>query len=378
MPATIESVASRVKSAVSQSGMTQAQLADAVGMDPTSLSKALSGKRGLSSLELARIAETLQVPIASLLETPSSRDVRMAARSQPGRDTAVNAAVERAFALAEVDSLLVDLGRSGGKSPLPLTDAIDDARYEQMKPWQQGDYLAKCLRDLLDDEDIEEFASFCEKRLSVDVAVEALPSGLDGLSLARGDYRLILVSSSIPATRQRYTIAHELGHLAAGDHDDELVIDENMYSKKTPEETRANAFAASFLMPEKSLLRHIGAAGVSDATVGRLLARYKVSPMALAYRLHNAGHIDARRRDEIAQTSADTALRASGFADEYQRQIQDFNSRRMPYGLAERVSDAYAAGEVGVTVFSTVTNLDASALSDLEYSQPYDDEVVAG
>lgn len=53
-------------------------------------------------------------------------------------------------------------------------------------------------------------------KFNVDVAIEPLEHGLDGLAISRQGYSLIMVSSSIAAHRQRYTIAHELGHLMAG------------------------------------------------------------------------------------------------------------------------------------------------------------------
>lgn len=65
------------------------------------------------------------------------------------------------------------------------------------------------------------------------------------------------------AFRQRFTIAHELGHLLAGD-DQGVHVDEDIYgpwSKKGSGEIRANGFAAAFLMPEDAL-RSVAGAGL--------------------------------------------------------------------------------------------------------------------
>ncbi|MGH3871951.1 MAG: ImmA/IrrE family metallo-endopeptidase [Pseudonocardiaceae bacterium] len=42
--------------------------------------------------------------------------------------------------------------------------------------------------------------------------MEGFPGGLDGLAWCRDGFRLILVSNTVSWTRQRFTLAHELGH----------------------------------------------------------------------------------------------------------------------------------------------------------------------
>ena len=65
----------------------------------------------------------------------------------------------------------------------------------------------------------------------MDVCISPLPQGLDGLAVTSGRLRLALVSSGISATRQRFTLAHELGHLVAGDAQ-ELRVDEDVFGKQ--------------------------------------------------------------------------------------------------------------------------------------------------
>jgi transcriptional regulator with XRE-family HTH domain len=88
----------RLRTAISDSDMTQDAVAKAAGMDPTALSKALTGKRGISSLEFARICETLDLSPMILLQddfkppVPHAEDI---------------ARVRRA---AELDALLTRVG----------------------------------------------------------------------------------------------------------------------------------------------------------------------------------------------------------------------------------------------------------------------------
>ncbi len=101
--------------------------------------------------------------------------------------------------------------------------------------------------------------------------------------------------------RQRFTIAHELGHLLlhASDavHVDDPVKnrDERSSQGTDVQEIESNLFAAELLMPAKFLaddLRHFGALNLLDEQKVEMLAdRYQVSTQAMAVRLNSLGHL---------------------------------------------------------------------------------------
>ncbi len=346
--------------------MTQQALAKAAGMDPTALSKVLSGKRRLSTLELALIAEATGVSVAELLGSDERGATRISARAQPDTSPAVEQALRRVDDLLEIDVLLCDLGLPSSPSRFPL-------KIRQDNPVRQADDLAREVRGFTGagDADIEDLADFCEQSLSIDVAVEPLPTGLDGLSVARGNYRLALVSSAIPATRQRYTLAHEIGHIAAGDtHGDTngITIDEDLYGRHSREETRANSFAAAFLMPETSVRRSLDPGGPTERSIGAMLTRFRVSLDALAFRLHNVELVDAAGRDRVRQLSARRLVLMTGRAEEYQRQLQSIGSRRLPTSLLQRAMEAYNSGGISVRVLARLTSVPENVL--LKQLQP--------
>ena len=136
-----------------------------------------------------------------------------------------------------------------------------------------------------------------ETAFGADVAVVALDEGFDGLSASSDDAKLIVLGTSAVPARQRFTLAHELGHLLAGD-DQGVHLDKDIYDRaqaKDPSEMRANSFASAFLMPE-DVLRE--AAGTSGLDRGRV-RRARLRPEGHAVR---AGHPAAaaaadRRRD---------------------------------------------------------------------------------
>lgn len=354
-----ETLASRIRDAIRTSGMSQQALARATGMDPTALSKVLSGKRRLSSLELGLIADALHVPADELLPLRQRSGANFAARTQPDETPAVDEALLRLEDFVETDSLLCDIGLPAPPGPLPLSPSKGNYRNQAVD-------LAARVRDLarIGDSYIEELAGFCERSLGVDVAVEYLPRGLDGLCMTRGSYRIALISSAIPATRQRYTLAHEIAHLAAGDTDD-VVIDEDLFGRSSEKERekRANSFAAAFLMPESSLRKALGTSGPTEALVGEMLVNYKVSLDALAWRLYNTKLVDAAGRERVRQMSARKLVLMAGHAAEYQRQLQDHGFRRLPGGLLQRALDAFNRGELGLPVLARLTKVPAELLT---------------
>lgn len=89
--------------------------------------------------------------------------------------------------------------------------------------------------------------------------------------------------------RQRFTIAHELGHhvLAHGARDRDTPENFTMGSND-PEEVEANRFAAELLMPAKFVKALVEVQKVRSL---RQLARlFDVSTAAMGYRLRNLGY----------------------------------------------------------------------------------------
>ena len=359
MAVTQEALAARIRALIDGAGLRHADLAGSIGLDPSALSKALSGRRQFKTLEIALIAERLGCSVQALLaDDPVPGDVQVAARVQPERSSAIDEATDRLDQLLELDGLLTELGwPASATGPLPTPPSA--------APHEQGEALAVAVRESLalgDDDlpvELDALAEFVAARLGVDVAFEPLPSGLDGLSVARGTFRLALVSSHVSATRQRYTLAHEVGHLVAGDSQ-QLRIDEDIFGRKSAAETRANAFAAAFLMPAGALRAQLAGVPLTEEVVAQALGRYRVSLDALAFRLHNTGIVNSAGRDEVrAMSSKAIALRSGRAAD-----LQARNAHRTPALLLDRALDAYTAGKISVRPLATLLRADPDQLLD--------------
>lgn len=145
---------------------------------------------------------------------------------------------------------------------------------------------------------LERLADLC----SATIRYEPFDGDVSGMVHCRADGGGVIgVNSEHSKTRQRFTIAHELGHLLLH-ADEEFHIDEKrplarrdeVSSQATdPREIEANQFAAELLMPD-ALVRDSVEALVEDdpevtveEAIEELARTYRVSTLAMTHRLTN-------------------------------------------------------------------------------------------
>jgi Zn-dependent peptidase ImmA (M78 family) len=126
------------------------------------------------------------------------------------------------------------------------------------------------------------------------------------LVLKDSKYTIGYSKNNVPV-RQRFTIAHELGHYFLGHNKDGLKIDtlsKNYSSVATVflrsnesssgeilQEREANAFAAALLMPQSLLIKKFEESRF-NFDINKLAEDFNVSTQAMAYRLSNLGLLD--------------------------------------------------------------------------------------
>lgn len=140
-----------------------------------------------------------------------------------------------------------------------------------------------------------------------EVLYERMASDVSGMLIRERDRIIIGVNATHPPSRQRFTVAHELGHLLL--HPGRpLVVDAvriNLRDSRSSlatdlEEIEANAFAAELLMPRALVLRQFRAladAGTDSVkqAIHDLAYGFGVSDQAMEYRLANLGLLQASR-----------------------------------------------------------------------------------
>lgn len=119
---------------------------------------------------------------------------------------------------------------------------------------------------------------------------------VSGLLMRKPDEVVIGVNSTQSRNRQRFTIAHELGHFLLHDgisshvdRDYRINFRSAESSQATNiEEVEANYFSASLLMPSEFLFRDNAVEALdSNDAVAELARRYQVSQHAMSLRLAN-------------------------------------------------------------------------------------------
>lgn len=139
------------------------------------------------------------------------------------------------------------------------------------------------------------------EHLGIPIVEEELDRSVSGLLFRRGTGSAIGVNASHAWVRQRFTIAHELGHLRLHPGR-ELILDHVRLNLRNDlsslgtdrEEREANAFAAELLMPREAILdevrRLLDRGDNPDSRfVADLAAIFDMSEQAVEYRLVNLG-----------------------------------------------------------------------------------------
>ena len=148
---------------------------------------------------------------------------------------------------------------------------------------------------------------------SHDAEVRSAPldEDLSGILIRDGQRKVIAVADTHAPVRQRYTIAHELGHLLMhpgrpylAESNQIIRIDRRGGSAPgfadQREEREANQFAAALLMPPDLVLRHwLDLNGKPTASnLSEMSRRFEVSTLAMKYRLINLGLFSPDESDE--------------------------------------------------------------------------------
>ena len=165
-------------------------------------------------------------------------------------------------------------------------DKPRDAPYPVVNDLGEADRGARALRDHwgLGIEPIPDLVEVLEGR-GVKVLSVALADNIDGLTArvrrTRGDaLPVIVVNSTHWVERQRFTTAHELGHMVL-----------SVVGRKGDGEKTAHRFAGAFLMPAEALWSEIGKrrTSVGWRELFELKQLFGVSVQALTYRCKDLG-----------------------------------------------------------------------------------------
>ncbi|MBK7906925.1 MAG: helix-turn-helix domain-containing protein [Gemmatimonadetes bacterium] len=236
-----------------QAKMTQDELATALQLkDRQSVSDIENGKRRVDAEELVSLSRLFHVPVEALLDPfklvgEGCFNFRVEALSP----SAVDEFAERAGSWI---ATYRELGRQAGIEPTFLGQKLELSKYSSFEDaaasaegirerWRLGESPAESLQHAI------------ERELGVLVLYVDAPHGLSGAASHLPGLQTILVNRSEVPSRRAFDLAHELFHVLTWDAMPPGRVEswEPAATKGNRVEQLANVFAASLLMPEKSV-----------------------------------------------------------------------------------------------------------------------------
>lgn len=300
-------IAAKLRQAREAAGLTQAEVATVLSLPRPSISQIESADRAVRSEELSKLAQLYGKPVTYFLEDKDAEEALTMLFRAPNVAEEDRAPLEAGLALCakyqELEQILrMEPGDAFQFMGLPRPRTKGEAV-------RHGEFVAKKARDLLQlgSAPISDLAALLEVH-GAKVVPCPLRDEVSGAFVYNEKVGpCIFVNSRHRPARQNFTLAHEYCHTLL-DWERRAHVDLTEFDKD-PVETRADVFAAAFLMPEDALahfLQRMGIAAPKKHTFGpydvaRLAAHFNVSHLAVLWRLFNLGYVDAETRKSLRE-----------------------------------------------------------------------------
>lgn len=237
-------IGERIKSARYAAHMSQDELGKEIGVSKAAISNYERGKYTPDSEKLMQLAKVLSVkfeyfvrPVSVKLTLPSYRKrVSLPRKEEKAIRGRVREWLERYL---DIENLLghtikFDLPSNLNRKVTSLDKDVERIAYNLRQKWELGLAPIENLTEELEDQGIK-------------VGIVPAHSDFDALTfLANDEIPVIVLKKGLPGDRQRYNLAHELGHLILEPAED--INDEKV----------AHRFAGAFLVPEPMVYSELG------------------------------------------------------------------------------------------------------------------------
>lgn len=311
-----QTLATKLKEARTTAQFTQEQVAETLDLPRTAIVQIEAGNRAVSTLELAKLASLYGRPIASFFEPVSEEDdvlvALFRAANVSDKEQPWQSEVSRYLAICRAGVELEQLLDQPPHVGPPTYDLPQPRR--TMEAVDQGNYVAEQERRRLGlgHNPIHDMSDLINSQ-NIWASGADLPEDMSGLFLKHTTIGLcILVKYDHPRARKRFSYAHEYAHALLDRRQTATVtLDGN---RSDLGEVRANAFAASFLLPRTGVWAFLN-------------SRFKAGPSFIEQTVYdpcaeqNAVQVRAQRRaspGSQALTYEDLAALAHHFGVSYQ------------------------------------------------------------
>ena len=260
--------------------MTQTQLSTAVGIDPRKYSKIELGEHRVREDILGKIATVLNYPIEFFFEDGDNIALPISLHESGSFRKRQNIPKKVLYSVESIIGIYLGcLKKLKSKLNLHFNKSITPINYEDFD--DDIELIAEQLRLQwsLPSGPVKNITTVLENAGCIIVKHDFGTEKIDGFSIWIKDiFPVIFIRKGLSGDRERFTLAHELGHL--------LLHTERLTPNK---EQEANAFASAFLMPYADIKKDL--INLNIYKLQNLKEKWKVSMAALAYRAKEIGLI---------------------------------------------------------------------------------------
>jgi Zn-dependent peptidase ImmA (M78 family)/DNA-binding XRE family transcriptional regulator len=328
-------------------GLSMSALAQEVGVSANAIKKYEHGNNMPSSTNLLKLAKALEVrseyffrPTKITLQGVEYR--KRANTPQKLLDQINGDVMDQAERWTELLDLYPDSVKPVPQFSLPETlpdnvEILDDieAIADKMRAeWSMGLNPIPDMIDTLESQGIMIICTNVESKKKFD--------GLAG-NIERTP--VVVVSAHQPGDRQRFTLAHELGHLVL----------QGRLGESLDEEKACNQFAGSFLLPKSALFQHIGnrRRAVEPRELYMLKHEFGISMMAILVRLGQCGVISGSLQKKYFMQFSKQGWRTREPGEAYQNEDTNLFKQLVYRALGEDyIGESKAAELIGMSLSS--------------------------
>ena len=251
-------------------GLSQTELARAAGISQSALSKIEQGLKEVSISGIETLAQALKCP-ASFFSQPER---------EYGPPLSMHDGMYRkgAVGIKAIDKIIAELNTriAHARTLLKSSELEPELPLPFYEPEEYQNDFEKISQNvrrawLMPRGPVKNLTDYMERAGILIIKCDMSGARIDGVSYQIGGLPpIVFLNDSIPADRERFTLAHELGHLIMHKYPTE-----NM-------EQEANSFAAAFLMPASDIAPDLK--GITLEKAAALKPYWKVSIGSLLYK----------------------------------------------------------------------------------------------
>lgn len=268
--------------------LTQIELAGRVGLTRATISAYEKGLRNPGIETLGRIATTLELPLAYFRSDRPTRETRNTPISYRRKS---RASLGRLRRVEKYEEWLADIHSVYSRYlALPVTNLhFADNEFEELDSDKIEDAATKLRSDWgMGIGPVSDLTAFAEAN-GIVIGKADLDQDVDGASDWRGERPFVILNSRVRScARQRFSLAHEIGHLVLHRLADETDFELQEHHKLL--EDQANLFAQAFLFPMRAYSREVP--NLRFDYLVELKRRWKVSMQAIVMRGKTLGIVD--------------------------------------------------------------------------------------